>query len=429
MEFVVRKSRIGGEVRMPGSKSHTIRGLIIGALADGESVLRDPLDSSDTRSCIRFVQALGAEVDAADAGRWIISGTSGKPRAASGSVDVGNSGTTLFLGMGAAAAGKELIEITGDEQTRRRDAGPLLNALSELGATARSQAGSGCAPLVVGGGLKGGKVSIECPTSQYLSALLIACPLAESASFIKAPLLHEKPYVEMTLRWLAELGMSVSHDAGLKSFRIPGRQLYSSFDIRIPADFSSAAFFLLAAAISGAELKVCGLDMSDTQGDREMVWMMKKMGCEIELLDGAVAIKGPAVLEGGDFDLNATPDLLPAMAVAGVLAEGRTRLLNVPQARIKETDRIRVMATELGKMGAKVEELDDGLVMKGGRLHGANLSGHGDHRVVMALSVAALAAEGRTRIDTAEAVSVTFPDFPHLISEIGADIRSASDQH
>ncbi len=422
MDFVVEKSRIGGEVLIPGSKSHTIRGLLLGALADGESVLRDPLDSSDTRSCLRFVEAIGAGVDAADERRWVIAGTGGALHAAD-RVDVGNSGTTLFLGMGAASTGEERIEITGDEQTRSRVAGPLLDALSQLGATAYSVHGDGCAPLVVGGGLQGGHAVIECPTSQYLSALLIGCPLAAADSVIDVPLLHEKPYVEMTLRWLSDLGVRVGHNAALSRFEIPGGQRFCAFDAAVPADFSSTAFFLLAAAVCGTELLVRGLDMSDTQGDREMVWMLQRMGCEIELLDGAVAIKGPETLAGGDFDLNATPDLLPAMAVAGALAGGRTRLLNVPQARIKETDRIHVMAVELGRMGARVEELDDGLVIEGGRLHGAQLSGHGDHRVVMALSVAGLAAGGPTRIDTAEAVSVTFPNFMELMTSIGADIR------
>ncbi len=421
MDFVVQKSRIGGRVRMPGSKSHTIRGLIMGALAGGESRLREPLDSRDTRSCLRFVEALGAGVDASAPGVWVIEGTAGRLRPAK-AADVGNSGTTLFLGMAAAATGRELLEITGDEQTRRRDAGPLLDALSALGATAYSRGGDGSAPLVVGGGLQGGAVAIECPTSQYLSALLIACPLARSTSHIRVPLLYEKPYVEMTLRWLSDLGIELEHEAGYGSFTVPGRQHYAGFDICVPADFSSATFFLLAAAVCGGEVVLGGLDISDSQGDREVVWMFQRMGCEIELLPDAIAIKGPEALRGGEFDLNATPDALPAMAVAGALAEGRTRLVNVPQARIKETDRIRVMAQELGRMGARVEELDDGLVIEGGSLHGANLSGHGDHRIVMALSVAGMAACGPTRIDAAEAVAVTFPGFQELMRHLGADI-------
>ncbi len=423
MEFTVQKSRLKGRVRIPGSKSHTIRGLILGALADGKSVLRNALDSSDTRSCVQFVKALGADVDVSESKRWTVKGTAGRPYARAGWIDVGTSGTTLFLGMGAAALGEEEVKITGDAQTKRRDAAPLLRALGDLGAAAYSIDDNGCAPLVVGGGMKGGEVVVECPTSQYLSALLISCPLADARTTIKVPLLHEKPYVGMTLQWLSDLGVGVEYEEDYSEFTIPGRQSYKGFDVEVPGDFSSGTFFLVAAAVTGSELVLEGLDISDSQGDKEVVWMLERMGCEVELLADAIALRGPEQLKGCELDLNATPDALPALAVAGALAGGETCLVNIPQARMKETDRIKVMATELHKMGADVKELPDGLVISGGELHGADLHGHGDHRVVMALSVAGLAAEGVTRIDTAEAAEITFPDFPELMRHAGADIR------
>ncbi|MHC4592213.1 MAG: 3-phosphoshikimate 1-carboxyvinyltransferase, partial [Planctomycetota bacterium] len=166
MDLKVKPSGLTGTVEVPGSKSHTIRGLIIGALADGDCLLHRPLRSSDTESCIHVCRALGARVDAAGEDCWEIHGTSGKPRPAAEPVDVGNSGTTLFLAMTAAALADGETEFTGDEQTRRRSAGALLGALRSLGATAYSRQGNDCAPLVVGGGLRGGSVSIECPTSQ-----------------------------------------------------------------------------------------------------------------------------------------------------------------------------------------------------------------------------------------------------------------------
>ncbi len=425
MDFYVKKSTLQGCVTIPGSKSHTIRALLLAALSEGESVLRNALDSSDTRSCRDFIQALGAEVKLDGPDTWFVSGVGGSFGAVKKNIDVGNSGTTLFLGMAVAALGSEDVEITGDEQTQRRDAGPLLNALSELGATAYSVHKNGCAPLVVGGGLKGGEVTVECPTSQYLSALLIACPHAESDTVINVPLLYEVPYVDMTVRWLEELGVMIDYDEGYKQVRIPGGCRYGSFDAVIPADFSSAAFFLLAAAVTGSRLALDGLDMSDAQGDKEMVKMLEKMGCRVGIEGGAVIIKGPEILHGSDFDLNATPDLLPAMAVAGAFAEGTTRLLNVPQARIKETDRISVMTSELRKMGIDVKELEDGMVIEGsaGKIKGGNVHGYGDHRVVMALAAAGLAAQDPVRVDTAEAVEITFPEFKELMLSIGADIQ------
>lgn len=423
MKVAVRPGSLSGAAPMPGSKSHTIRGLILGTLAEGTSILRRPLQSQDTESCLQVCRALGASVRRQN-GEWRIRGTSGRPRPAAEPVDVGNSGTSLFLAMTAAALAEGKTQFTGDEQIRQRSAAPLLSALRDLGATARSLHGNGCVPLVVGGGLRGGRTSVECPTSQYLSSLLIGCPGATGDTTVEVPLLHERPYVQMTLEWLSRLGIACSHDEAFSLFRVPGRQQYPAFERSIPADFSSATFFLVAAAVTGSRLLLQGLDMADTQGDKAVVGMLQRMGCEAEPRSDGILIAGPERLQGAEFDLNATPDALPAMAVAGCLAAGQTRLLNVPQARIKETDRIAVMAEELGRMGAEAEELEDGLVLRESELHGAEVNGRADHRVVMALAVAGLAAEGHTTVEGAEAVAVTFPNFADLMRSIGADIRA-----
>jgi len=422
MELRARPGRLSGTVAVPASKSHTIRGLIIGTLASGRSVLRAPLRSNDTESCIRACRALGARISTEEGDCWLIEGTGARPQAAAEPVDVGNSGTTLFLAMTAAALADGTTEFTGDEQTRRRPAGPLLDALRALGATAYSVRGNGRAPLVVGGGLKGGKVRIECPTSQYLSSLLIGCPLARGETVIEVPLLNERPYVEMTLSWIERLGIRCERTEDFGLFRIPGGQSYAPFDRTVPADFSSATFFLVAAAVTGSRLFLAGLDMEDVQGDRAVVGMLEQMGCGVTVEQDGIWIEGPDRLHGGSFDLNATPDALPAMAVAGCVAEGETRLLNVPQARAKETDRLAVMATELRKLGARVEELPDGLVIQGGELRGTRVEGHGDHRVVMSLAVAGLVASGETVVSTAEAIAITFPNFAELMRGVGADV-------
>jgi 3-phosphoshikimate 1-carboxyvinyltransferase len=341
-------------------------------------------------------------------------------------IDVGNSGTTLYLAMSVAALARGETVFTGDDQVRRRPAEPLLAALRTLGAAAHSQAGNGCAPLVVGGGLRGGLVTIECPTSQYLSSLLIACPLGSGDTTIAVPVLNERPYVAMTLSWLEALGVSCQGADAMDRFTVPGNQSYRAFDRRVPADFSSASFFLAAAAVTGSELFLSGLDMNDSQGDKAVVGMLEQMGCSIAPEADGITIKGPDRLRGGTFDLNATPDALPAMAVAGCLAEGETRLVNVPQARMKETDRISVMARELSKLGARVEEMTDGLILSGSKLRGADVDGHGDHRVVMALAVAGLAADGATTVSTAETAAITFPDFVDLMASVGAEMRTLS---
>lgn len=423
MKFYVQPGQISGSLTIPGSKSHTIRGLLFGLLANNTTRILRPLYSSDTESCVKACEQLGAQVDTSDEECWVIEGTAGAPKVPDTPINVGNSGTTLFLAMSAAAHCEGEVEFTGDKQTQKRNAGPLLDALSELGASAFSKGEDGCAPLVVGGGLNGGSVSVECPTSQYLSSLLLGCPLAENKTIIKAPLLHEKPYVEMTCQWLDELSITYSSSGDLQEFTIPGAQTYTAFERAIPGDFSSATFFLVGAAITGSRLKLEGLDMNDSQGDKAVVGMLERMGCETEITPSCLILQGPGQLQGAEFDLNATPDALPALAVAGSVARGETRLGNVPQARLKETDRLAVMAEELGRMGARVEEEKDGLVVEGGDLKGTTVDGHSDHRVIMALAVAGLVADGETCVKAADAVSITFPTFPDLMRKVGAHLK------
>ena len=418
MKLVVEPSQLGGTVLVPASKSHTIRACLIGMLAEGMSVAMNPLDSLDTRAAAKAVRALGAGVTLAD-GRWSFSGTAGAVKTPDTVIDVENSGTTLYFAMSAAALARGTAVLTGDASIRTRPAQALIDALTDLGADAFSTRGNGCAPIVVRGPLKGGATKLAAVTSQFLSSLLISCPLAEGTTEIELTQLNEAPYVRMTLDWLDRQGIRYEQ-IEMKWFRIPGGQSYRAFERRIPGDFSSATFFLVAGAVVESDLTLDGLDMDDSQGDKAVVAMLQSMGADVTVEEGALRVtRGPLV--GGEFDLNATPDALPAMAVAAALAEGETRLVNVAQARVKETDRIAVMAAELTKMGANVRERQDGLIIRGnGKLRGAEVSGHDDHRVVMALAVAGLAAEGTTTIDGAECAAVTFPNFVQLMTSVGA---------
>jgi 3-phosphoshikimate 1-carboxyvinyltransferase len=424
MKFLCHKSQLRGSVTIPGSKSHTIRAVAFASLASGRSRIEAPLDSGDARSAIRAFGALGAKIErGADA--WTVEGTGGEIRAPEDVIDVGNSGTTTNIAMGAAALARSGLTIfTGDHQIRRRPSGALLAALNDLGARAESTRGNGCPPLVIGGRLRGGTTSIECKSSQYLTSLLVNCPLADGDTVIKVPLLEEKPYVEMTLDWLARLGIKLERD-GLREFRIPGRQSYKNFTRRIPADFSSATFFLCAGALGGNDVTVRGLDLSDTQGDKAVIDYLRQMGARIETLaDGGVRVR-PGALRGCRMDLNATPDALPMMSVVACFAEGTTTLANVANARIKETDRIATMRLELSKLGAKVTELPDGLMIEGGKLRAATVNGHDDHRIAMAMAVAGCHLDGETIVETAESATVTFPTFLDCMRGIGAEIGTA----
>jgi 3-phosphoshikimate 1-carboxyvinyltransferase len=297
---------------------------------------------------------------------------------------------------------------------------PLLDALNNLGAHTFSTRKNGCLPVVIGGRIKGGFTQVEGITSQYLTSLLIATPLSENDTAISVQNHHEKPYVEMTMSWLDKQGILYRHK-GLDYFEIMGDQSYKPFKERISGDFSSATFFLCAGAIADADITLVGLDMNDSQGDKKVVHMLETMGADIEVREKEIIVRR-SELVGQELDLNDTPDALPALAVVGCCAQGKTVLKNVPQARIKETDRIAVMRQELSKMGARIEELPDGLIIHQSKLKGTEIHGHGDHRVVMGMAIAGLVAEGVTRISTAETIQVTFPNFVELMEQCGAKV-------
>ncbi len=423
MLLKVSQSNVGGSVKIPGSKSHTIRALYFASLAEGTSEILDPLDSADTRSAIAVCKALGAKVTE-EPQKFRVQGFGGKPQVPDMVIDVGNSGTSLRIGVAVAALSDKPISFTGDHQIQRRPMGPLLRSLENLGATVQCANSNDMAPLTVTGPLVGGRTELEAISSQYLTALLVACPLCPKDTEIILTKLNERPYVEMTLRWLEDQGIKYRVEGDMKSIKIYGGQKYRRLMRTIPADFSSATFFMVQAAIAGRTLNLENLDMNDTQGDKVVARYLQEMGADVQISKNALSIAGGR-LNGKEIDMNATPDALPAMAVAGCFAEGETVLHNVPQARLKETDRIKVMCQELKKMGADIEERSDGLVIRNSRLHAAEVGGHDDHRVVMALAIAGLNTPGQTTIDTAEAISVTFPNFVPLMQSCGAKMAYA----
>lgn len=421
----VRKSRAGGCVTIPGSKSHTIRALFIASLAKGQSVITNPLVSEDALSAEAVCRAFGAGIEN-HGNRFVVDGFSGMPTTPENIMDVGNSGTTLrFALMTAGLIQNGCTVFTGDYQIRRRPLGPLLEAMNTLGAEVFSTRNNKMAPVVVKGRLKGGKTELDAVTSQYLSSILINAPLLDNDTEVVLTRLNEIPYVEMTMWWLDSQCIKYSND-NFKTFHIKGGQGYKAFNTAIPGDFSSATFFMVLAAISGGEILLKNLDMTDPQGDKKVLDYLQGMGAVVSHTGEGITVKGET-LKGIEIDMNATPDALPAMAVAGCFAEGETRLVNVPQARLKETDRINVMCMELKKMGADIEELPDGLIIRSSRLKGCRVSGHDDHRVVMALAIAGLNAEGETVIETAEAMNVTFPEFPRLAEDCGGVMELTGD--
>ena len=421
MDLYITPSRINGSLGVPGSKSHTIRGVICGILAEGKSILRYPLESDDTRAAIGAARALGAEVVQHD-DFWEISGCGGVFQAPGKTIDMLNSGTSLRLFYSCAARQDFPVTFDGDASLRTRKMATLIETLESLGCRCTSV--NGKCPVSICGPVRSGKAQVDGESSQFLSSLLFALPFADGEFELELPFLNEKPYVGITLSWLDFLGIKYEVSSDWLHWHIKGNQKINAFERAIPADFSTAAFPLAAGVIAGGCLEMTNLDFNDCQGDKAVFEHVKTMGAQLGY-GKTLTVRGGVKLKPGVFDLNATPDALPVMAVAAAFAQGETRLVNAPQARIKETDRIAVMAGELTKMGVAVEELPDGLVIHGtGKVKGAqNLNSHGDHRIVMSLAVAALGAEGESVISEAECAGVTYPGFFETFKNLGANFE------
>ncbi len=418
MNYISTKSKLEGEILIPASKSHTIRAVAIAAMAEGRSVLRNPLDSDDARAAFRAAAEFGARISEED-GKWIIDGVAGNISKVASFVDVANSGTSLRIFSALAALNDHDITFDGDKSIRQRPMTPLLQALRNLGVRTRSSEDK--CPFTIKGPITGGSTKVDGISSQFLTALLFSTPLAIADTEILVENLHEKPYVEITLDWLRSQNIQFEQK-GLDWFRMKGNQKYMAFDKQIPADFSSATFALCAAAITKSNILIRGLDFEDHQGDKEVFNFLQKMGVEIQQENDGVRVVGKD-LQGVEIDMNATPDALPALAVVACFAKGKTKLANVAQARLKECDRISAITSELTKMGAKIKELNDGLIIEQSELNGTKVHGYEDHRMVMSLAIAGMASGGETEVDTAEAVSVTYPSFLDDMRAIGAQIR------
>lgn len=421
---IIGGGSLEGAVSAPPSKSYTHRAFIISTLADGKSEISNPLLSRDTLATIRACEALGAEIEKSGGEVWRVSG-SPSPKTPDDVINVDNSGTTIRIMTAVSALAPGFTVLTGDASVRQRPMGPLIKSLEDLGVKCFSTRGDNKPPIVVrGGGIRGGETRIPGHiSSQFISALLIACPLAENETrIVFTSELKSEPYLEMTIEYLNLFGGSVEYNPG-SGLIIPPRQTFSPTSVKIPGDFSSASFILAAAAITPSDVRVVNLDVNTAQGDKRIVDVLLEMGADLEVGENYVRVMGGGKLKGISFDCGNNPDLLPVIAVLGSFAEGKTEIFNAQHVRYKESDRISSMARELSKMGVRISEKPDGLTIFGGRVRGAHVDSHNDHRVFMALTIAALAAEGETTISGVESVDVSYPSFLNDMMSLGADLR------
>ncbi|NUC72476.1 3-phosphoshikimate 1-carboxyvinyltransferase [Haloterrigena sp. SYSU A558-1] len=429
MNVTITPSSVEGTARAPPSKSYTHRAILAAGYAD-EATVRDALWSADTQATARAVDLFGGDVTRDGNATLEIDGFDGRPDVPADVIDCANSGTTTRLVTAAAALADGTTVLTGDESLRSRPQGPLLEALSALGAEAYSTRGNGLAPLVVTGPLSGGSVSIPGDvSSQYITALLMAGAVTDEGIEIDLETeLKSAPYVDITLEVLADFGVDARHtDDG---FAVDGGQTYSPAggEYAVPGDFSSISYPLAAGAIAGDEgdgVRIEGANPS-AQGDTAIVEIVERMGADVDWdrEEGVIEVSS-APLSGVEVDVEDTPDLLPTIATLGAVADGDTRITNAEHVRYKETDRVSAMAEELGEMGVETTEERDSLTVHGGdsRLEGATVSGRDDHRIIMALALAGLVADGETTVEGADHVDVSFPGFFDVLEGLGVALE------
>lgn len=401
------RNNIDAQVMIPGSKSCTARALVMAGMTKGETILREPAECDDTDRMLDGLTAFRVIWKRDGNAIFIKSVGLQKPSAP---LDLGNSGTAIRFLIAASACVKGRFQIDGNKRMRQRPIADLTDALKHWGVICNTS--GGCPPVDIEcTGKFGGTARISADvSSQFLSGLLMVAPLAHNDCEIRiVGELVSKPYVAMTLRMMAERGVRVNAQ-GYQAFKVPAHQAYKPGDYAIEADASGASYFLAAAAIAGGRVRITNLGTKTVQGDARFVEVLGKMGCETELTPTYLEARGTGRLKGIDIDLNAMPDMAQTLAVTALFAEGPTTIRNIANLRVKETDRITATATELRKLGAKVEEAEDALRITPGPLHGAAIDTYDDHRMAMSFALAGLRIPGVT-INDPECVSKTFPDF------------------
>lgn len=416
MKEIKPLAHVDAVIEVPGSKSITQRALVVAALARGESVLSGPLTSEDTRYTAKALKKMGVKIRDSSAKRWKITGCSGRIMPPRRKIFLGNNGTATRFLTSVAALGNGVFTITGEPRMEERPIGPLITALSGWGVAIRSIKGTGCPPLEIRAeGLRGGGTILpEGKSSQYLSSLLLVAPYAaHKANLSVVGEVLSKPYVHMTMAVMKSFGIKVKAGAELNYFEIP-RGYYKARDYKIEGDASSASYFWAAAAVTGGRVTVANVPKKSLQGDAVLVDILAGMGCRVKKSDKGITLEGPAELRGIEVDMGDCPDVVPTLAVVAARASGRTVITNIAHLRIKECDRLHVMAKELAKLGVRTEERDDALIIEGqgagAKLHGATIETHDDHRIAMSFAVAGLYVPGVV-ISEEGCVAKSFPDF------------------
>ena len=419
---VEKRNKISGEIKAPASKSYSHRAFIAATLAEGQSILRDPLYSEDTLATLESCEQLGALFQRYP-DKCIVQGTAGYIRTPENVIDVKNSGTSVRIlsSIAAIAPRANYTIFTGDESLRKRPMQDLIDALENLGVNIKSSQSNGTPPIIVKGGFEGGETDIKGDiSSQFISSIIMASPYSKKPVTLNVKgTFVSKPYVNMTLSVISKFGIDFEYDTTnqpeYSSYYIEP-QKYECTDYTIEGDYSSASYIIAAASMINSDITIKNLYKDSMQGDKIIVDIIQKMGAKVTTKENEIHIKSDGNLKAFDVDLSNAPDLLPTVAVLMAQAEGTSKITGVEHARFKETDRVHNCAVELENVGMEVEELKDGLIIKG-KATGGMVDSHLDHRMVMAFYVLGMKI-GNISIKDATCYDVSFPNFLEVMEKI-----------
>ncbi|MGD0340224.1 MAG: 3-phosphoshikimate 1-carboxyvinyltransferase [Bacteroidales bacterium] len=414
MERIIVPSKVKGEVKAPASKSMTQRAIAAALLAHGQSTITNPSYCDDCLAAMNIAVGLGAKVEP-DKDKMKITGSSVLKEK---KLNCGESGLAIRMFSPVAALYKTELTITGTGSLKKRPMSMIEDALKQFGIKCESE--NGFIPLIIKGPLKGGACEIDgSSSSQLLTGLLMALPVAFNDSVVKVSNLKSKPYIDMTMQVLERFGIKVQND-NYNQFIIPGKQTFKPCNFEVESDWSGGAFLLVAGAING-DIIVNGLHTDSRQSDKAILSALDKAGAKMSITGNSIEIR-KSTLKAFEFDATESPDLFPPLASLAAYCKGTSGIKGVARLIHKESDRAAALAEEFGKLNIKVEISGDYMLITGGEVHGTHVLSHDDHRIAMAVAIAGLGASGKVFIKDSQCVSKSYPGFFDDLRKIGASV-------
>jgi 3-phosphoshikimate 1-carboxyvinyltransferase len=406
----VHFEEVSATIHVPGSKSLTQRALVAAALAQNNSFISNALVSQDTTYLIEGLQTLGAQIVSMEDG-FNISGTAGKIINTGKELFLGNNGTALRFLTALVCLGSGKYVLTGEKRLCERPVGALADALREMGVDIFTR--KNCPPVQINAnGLNGGKIILkDIESSQYVSALLLCAPYTKKGMDLTLQGgVVSTPYIELTIAVMKDFGAKITQ-TGKYEYHVTVGEIYQGRKYLVEGDASSASYFFLAAMLLRKTVRVTGINRQSKQGDMHLLSVLEELGCKVKSEESWVEVSGNNLAEGDfTFDLNDMPDMVPTLAVLAAFRKGRTVISNVAHLRIKESNRLAALVTELTRTGIEAREMPDGLVIQGGKMRPAKIETYNDHRMAMSFAIAGLVASG-IEISDKKCVDKSFPTF------------------